>query len=282
VSGTASGLAGKKVFITGGSSGIGKQIAADCLRAGAFVSILADEPVKLESARVELAAISPNVSAFCCDLASSSQIELAAQQYSALYGSPDILINNAGYARYFTFEQMDPEEIQRLILVNFAGPCLMTRAFLPGMIKAGSGDICFMASIAGKIPITPCGVYGGAKHGMVAWAETLRAEIARFGIQVHVICPGRVLTDFFSHYSFDVPRKETQLAIPVAKVSQACIDAVLKNRFMTYVPTSYSLLSWAVNGLPLIFKPLLQRRMSARVDSVYAMKLAQQKAVESR
>ena len=75
--------------------------------------------------------------------------------------------------------------------MNFAAPAFV-QAFLGSMAVAGRGNIVLMASIAGRLPMTPCGIYSAAKHGMVAWAETLQAEVARHGIDVHVICPGRV------------------------------------------------------------------------------------------
>ena len=114
-----------------------------------------------------------------------------------------------GYAVYYTFEQMPPEEIHRLFDVNLVGAALVTREFLPDMIRAGGGDVVMVASIAGRIPMTPCGVYSASKHGLVALAELLQIETARFNIRVHVVCPGRVETDFFSHESFQAARTST-------------------------------------------------------------------------
>ena len=98
--------------------------------------------------------------------------------------------------------RLPSEEIQRLFQVNLVGAALVTREFLPDMIRAGGGDVVMIASIAGRIPMTPCGVYSASKHGLVALAELLRVEVARFNVRVHVVCPGRVETDFFSHESF--------------------------------------------------------------------------------
>jgi short-subunit dehydrogenase len=125
-----------------------------------------------------------------------------AQAYRDRFDAPEVLINNAGYAVYYTFDHMPSEEINRLIDVNLVGAALVTREFLTSMIGAGGGRIVMMASIAGRIPITPCSVYGASKHALVALADLLRIETSRFNMKVHVVCPGRVETDFFSHHSF--------------------------------------------------------------------------------
>jgi short-subunit dehydrogenase len=171
---------------------------------------------------------------------------------------------------YQAFEEMDLEEIARLIQVNFAGACFVTRAFLPSMAEAGRGHVVMMASIAGRLAMTPCGIYSAAKHGMVAFAETLRAEVSRHGIGVHVICPGRVETDFFQHQTFvqRAPRPEAQRAIPVESVARATIDAVGHDRFLTYRPRVYGLIVWLAQTMPLLSRPLLQRLMRARVASL--------------
>ena len=194
----------------------------------------------------------------------------AVTAYTNEYGAPDILISNAGYAVYRTFDEMPSEEISRLLSVNFVGACLITRECLPSMLARGSGSILYMASIAGRLVMTPCGVYSAAKHGLVAWARTLQWELAKTGIHVHVICPGRVETDFFSHESFKTrsARKETQLTIPVASVSRASIGAIEKNRFLTYVPKSYAILVWLVHAFPFPLGTLLNRLMRSRVASL--------------
>jgi short-subunit dehydrogenase len=259
------------VFITGGSSGIGKQLAADFLRLGCHVAIASNDARRLESARAELSAISPHISAFACDIAEPQQVHHAVQSYLRQFAAPDILINNAGYAIYQTFEEMPAADILRLLSVNFAGACLVTREFLPAMIQRGRGNIVFMASIAGRIPMTPCGVYSAAKHGVVAWATTLRAELRRFGIRVHVICPGRVETDFFLHPTFveREARPEARWTVTVEAVSRATIAAVRGNRFITYMPRSQGLLVWLANSLPFIFRPALDHIMGTRVEAIY-------------
>jgi uncharacterized protein len=262
----------KKVFITGGSSGIGKQLAADFLRLGSQVGIASNDLLKLERARAELSAISPNISAFPCDVGEPQQVKSTVQSYVGEFGAPDIVVNNAGYAVYQTFEETSTDEILRLLAVNLAGVCVVTREFLPSMIQRGTGNLVFMASIAGRIPITPCSIYGGAKHAVVALATALRAELKRFNIGVNLICPGRVETDFFLHPTFveRQRRPETQWTVSVEGVSQATIAAVRRHRFMTYVPKSQGVLVWLNNTFPFIFRPALDHIMEARVNDIYS------------
>ncbi len=99
----------------------------------------------------------------------------------------------------------------------------------------------------------------------------MKVEVARFNVRVHVVCPGRVETDFFSHESFRnrTHRPETARTITLDAVSRAIIDAVRRDRFLTYVPNYYGILAWAVAGLPVVFRPIWHRFLTARVESVY-------------
>jgi short-subunit dehydrogenase len=263
---------GRRTLITGGSSGIGKHLAGELLKRGASVGIVAEDPVKLRAAEAELRQLSPQVWSHPCDIASLDEVRAMAAAYREKFDAPEVLINNAGYAVYYTFEQTRAEEIRRLVDVNFVGAALVTREFLPDLIRSGGGRVVMMASIAGRIPMTPCGMYSAAKHGLVAFAELLSVEMARFNVRVHVVCPGRVETDFFAHESFQsrTARAETGHTIPIESVSRAVIDGVARGRFMTYVPRHYALLSWAQGALPLLFKPFFHRLLAARVESVHA------------
>ena len=259
-----------KVLITGGSSGIGKQLAADFLRQGAHVTIVSNNPPRLESARSELAAISPSICALACDVAELGEVRPMAEEYLRQFGPPDVLVSNAGFAVYRLFEEMPAEEIERLVRVNFLGGCLITREFLPAMVGAGHGNVVVMASIAGRLVMTPCGIYSAAKHGLVAWAHTLKLELKQTGVHVHVICPGRVETDFFAHETFvqRERRAETRFTVPVENVSRATIAAIQKNQFMTYVPRSHGLLVWLSNSFPFPVRVLLDRLMERRVRAM--------------
>lgn len=125
-----------KVLITGGSTGIGKQLAADYLRRGAHVTIVSNNTEKLQSACFELAAISPSICALRCDVTELGEVPHLAEEYLRQFGPPDVLVSNAGFAVYRLFVEMPAEEIQRLLTVNFVGGCLITREFLPAMVAA--------------------------------------------------------------------------------------------------------------------------------------------------
>ena len=145
-----------------------------------------------------------------------------------------------------------------------------TRAFLPQMIARRSGAVVNMASIAGRLILTPNGTYTAAKHGLVAWSETLRYELMRFGLQVNVICPGRVETAFFDHPTFKARahRPESRLTITLDDVADATIGAIERNRAITYVPRSLGLVVWLMNALPFITRPLSARLQVNRVASM--------------
>lgn len=261
----------KLVLITGGSSGIGKQLAIDFLKAKARVIIVSENSERLQQALAELRTLSTQVYSVECDVGYTESVLKLRETVLEKYGSPDILVNNAGFATYRTFEATPFEELERLIQVNLLGAMRCTRAFLPEMIERKSGAIVNMASIAGRMAMTPNGVYSASKRGMVGWSETLKWELAPFGIQVNVMCPGRVETAFFDHETFQsrIQRAETRYTITVKDISDATIKAIQRNRFLTCTPWTLGAVAWLLEVFPIILKPVYSRLMISRIKTLY-------------
>jgi len=261
----------KLILITGGSSGIGFALAAALLQHGARVLIIADREISVTQALADLRARGAHIEGYVCDIGLADNVAETCAVITREQGTPDIVINNAGFAVYRTFEQEDPGGIERLMSVNFAGAVRVTKAFLDGMIQRGSGHIVNVASIAGAIALTPCGVYSAAKHAMMAWSTCLALELARFGIGVTVVCPGRVETNFFNHETFQkrLHRKETEMTIPMETIVEATLEAIARRQSICYVPRYYRAVVWAYHALgPLARRPL-HKLLRARVEDLY-------------
>jgi short-subunit dehydrogenase len=270
---TSQHFTGKLVFITGGTSGIGLALGEELLRRNAKVVLAAKKGATIEATLVQLGS-DHGLHGYVCDIGDFENVNMVARQVIAAHGVPDVLINNAGYATYRTFEQEYPEEIEQLMNVNFAGAVRVTKAFLPGMVARRSGHIVNMASIAGAISMTPNAVYSASKHGMVGWSKCIAIELARFGIDVTVICPGRVETNFFAHESFTQRkhRKETEMTIPMERVVRDTLDAIARRKKIRFIPRYYGTLAWAIHALgPLVQRPL-DRLLRARINDLYPHK----------
>jgi len=267
-------ISGKLILITGGSSGIGKHLAGKLLEYGNRIVIASNNSTDLEQSVDELRLISSRVFFHKVDVGNSDSVQIMASSVLQEHGCPDILVNNAGFATYRTFEESPFDEIERLVNVNLLGAMRCTHSFLPAMIARHHGTIVNVASIAGKLVMTPNGVYSASKHGLVTWSETLKYELARFNINISVVCPGRVETAFFDHETFKtrIQRSETELTIPIEVVTQKIISSIEKKRFLTFIPSYYGLLIWLINTFPYFSNPLYGRLLSSRIEDIYLAK----------
>lgn len=261
---------GKTIVITGGSSGIGyalaKRIVSFKPRA---IILLSHEREKLQAAvdRIRMIALQTEIAMYVVDIGHSQSVRDVCSEIVSSYGAPDIVINNAGYAHYLLFHEMTDDEIVRHADINLIGAMRVVHAFLPAMRAARRGQIVNVASIAGHMIITPNLVYGAAKHGMVAWSEGLATELSADGITVQIISPGRVLTDFFRHESFQkrVAGNETRLTVSMDKVVAVSINAIMKQKKITIVPYYWSFISWTIQAFPFLVKPLYHLILKKRV-----------------
>lgn len=193
-------LKGKVVLITGASSGFGEDAARLFAREGASVVLAARRIERMQAEVARIQAQGGEAMATPVDVANRADIENMVKSVIENYGRVDILFNNAGFGRLDWLENLTPErDIETQIAVNLTGLIEVTRAVLPFMIARRSGHIINMSSLAGWIGIPMYSVYAATKFGVRGFTDSLRREVAAYGIHVSGIYPGPAATEFGLH-----------------------------------------------------------------------------------
>jgi short-subunit dehydrogenase len=184
----------KIVLITGASSGIGALMAETFAAKGAVPILTARTIPKLE----EIAARLPGKHAvFYLDVTKYDQVTETVRQIMEQFGRIDILVNNAGYGLFESFTDAAIEHFEEMMDVNYLGTVRCTKAVLPHMLKAGSGHIVNIASMAGKIGTAKSTGYSATKHAVLGFTNSLRLELIGTGVSLTAINPGPIHTPFF-------------------------------------------------------------------------------------
>lgn len=178
----------KVILITGCSSGIGRCLAQRLSQSGYTVVATAR--------RIEPLVDIPASLKLPLDVTQPDSVSEAVARTLKQFGSIDVLINNAGYTMLGALEEVSDEQTRQVFDVNVFGALRMIRAVVPQMRKQGSGRIINISSIAGKLATPVNGTYSATKFALEALSDTLRLELAPFGIQVVVIEPGAIKTHF--------------------------------------------------------------------------------------
>ncbi|MBI4625334.1 MAG: SDR family oxidoreductase [Verrucomicrobia bacterium] len=188
------------VLITGASQGIGAAIAKMFAREvrGVRLALVARNERNL--AAVARACAKPGPSTrlragvtaeiFPCDVSDEAAVTAMAAAVTRRYGPVDVLINNAGAFAMAPFAETKVADFDRMVATNLRSAFLVTRAFLPAMLKRRRGDIFFMSSIAGLGAYPNAAAYCAAKFGVTGLAKVLRAETKNAGIRVCCVHPG--------------------------------------------------------------------------------------------
>lgn len=186
--------AGRNVLITGGSRGLGLEMARRVAEQGANVAICARDASELERARLDLEGRGGRVLALECDVTDPAQIDVTVAKTERRLGPIDVLINNAGIISVGPLESMTSEDFERSLATHFWAPYFATQAVLPGMRARRAGRIVNISSIGGIIPAPHLAPYVAGKFALVGLSKALRAELMRDGIYVTTVCPGLMRT----------------------------------------------------------------------------------------
>jgi NAD(P)-dependent dehydrogenase (short-subunit alcohol dehydrogenase family) len=197
-------LDGRVAVVTGGSSGIGGEMARALALAGARVVLVARDKMRLVVAADTIRAAGGSEVAFVtADLASRAEVARAADEAEAAFGPPDILVNCAGVNIRPPLASLSVQDWDLTIAVNLTAPFLLGQRFGPAMAARGWGRIINVTSQQAQRAFANSGGYGASKGGLASLTRSQSEAWARSGVCCNSVCPGFVMTRLNAHLSSD-------------------------------------------------------------------------------
>src|SRR5262245_60479213 len=187
----------KVVAITGASAGIGRATALRLARDGASVAGCARRAERLEELSKAIVQAGGRAFTAAVDVTDEPAVSRFVTQTIETFGRLDVMICNAGFGIYGEIDAITPEQMRRLIDVNYLGTYYATRAALTEFRRQNQGHIIVVSSIVGQRGVPYMGAYSATKFAQVGMAECLRAEVAGSNIHVSVVYPISTETEFF-------------------------------------------------------------------------------------
>jgi len=245
----------KVIIVTGASSGIGEATAREFGRQGAKIVLAARRMDRLETLAQEILSMNSGAETLTvqADITNLEDIQKLIDQTISNFGRVDVLVNNAGFGRLSWLENLDPvKDIQSQFDVNVLGLIQTTRQVLPIMMEQRSGHIINMCSMAGLIGTPTYTIYSATKHAVHGFSESLRREVKPWGIDVSMIYPGGVKTEFQSHAGIKRKTGATTpkaLALSAEDVGRAVVQLTRHPRAMLIIPWGWTLSVWMNRNL---------------------------------
>ena len=241
-------ITGWNVVITGGSSGIGAAIAEGFAAAGGRLVVLGRDRNRLDALARRI-----NARVLVADLCTPEGLALAAD---AAAGA-DVLVSSAGLGWAGDLATMPESQIAALVALNLTAPMRLAAAALPGMRERGRGQLVFVSSIA-AVGVGGEAVYAATKAGLLAFAASVRHEVAGTGIGVTTLLPGAVRTPFFDHRGAPYDRSFPRQLDP-AQVAAALLEAMARGKAEVFVPRWLTVAARVRGAAPELFHRLAQR-----------------------
>jgi hypothetical protein len=232
----------KTILITGASSGIGKAVALEfAKRDGSknHLILAARNQDKLEKVAKEAKSFGAEVSTFIADFGNKESIAKLFTDLEKKFPTLDLVFNNAGLGYVKEATALSDDEVEQIIDVNVKGMILVAKKAAAMMVKQGHGHIIFTSSLAGYIYLPTWSVYCASKWGITTFANVLRQEVTKHGVQVTTVHPGPVQTEFWDPKKANVDLKKTESsmpAIPVEDVSKAIYEIAYTDTERIFCP----------------------------------------------
>lgn len=234
-------IAGRVALITGGSRGLGLELARTLAAHGCRLILVARNTEELSKAQEDLQARGAEVKTVACDLRNPEQIARMVAEARAAFGRVDILVNNAGEITVGPVEAFDEEEFVRAMDLMFWSGLRTTLALLPDMTASGDADIVNITSIGGKIAVPHLLPYVAAKFAMTGFSEGLQSEVRSRGVHVLTVAPGLMRTgshlnaefagDHEKEYRwFAVGATVPGLSMNVSRAASQIVDALIARK----------------------------------------------------
>ncbi|HET7054347.1 MAG TPA: SDR family oxidoreductase [Solirubrobacterales bacterium] len=248
---------GKRCFITGAASGIGRATAIAMAAEGADLYLTDVQAEALEEAVAEIRRAGGTVSWFqAADIAEHPAVVAMAAEIHAAHGSMDVVMNVAGIATWGRIEQLEHSDWQRTVEVDLLGPISVLECFVPPMIEAGrGGHVVNVSSAAGLFGLPWHAPYSAAKFGLRGVSEVLRFDLRRHRIGVSLVCPGAVKTpivDSVKAVGLDRSdpgverevRRFLRHAVTPEQAAEKIVAGIERDRYMVFTSSDTRILHW--------------------------------------
>jgi NADP-dependent 3-hydroxy acid dehydrogenase YdfG len=209
------------IAITGASAGIGRATALRLARDGAAIALCARRSDRLDRVAAEIAAAGGQALPVTADVTSEADMNAFVARTVDCFGRLDVMMCNAGFGIAGAIDDIAPEQMHKLMDINYYGTYYAIRAALPRFRRQRSGHIVMVSSIVGKRGVPYMGAYSATKFAQVGLAECLRSELAGSDIHVSVVYPVSTETEFF-----DVMSRETGTTVTRAMGPRQSVDTV--------------------------------------------------------
>ncbi len=259
-------LKGKIIWITGASSGIGREMARQCSASGGLVILSSRREAELKTVQRELA-FPENTMVLPLDMMHSETFPQKVQQVLDRFGRVDLLFNNAGLSQRSDLKDTTEKVDRQLMEVNYFGTVALTKALLPQLRKQNESHIAVVSSLAGKFGFYERSSYSASKHALHGFFEVLRLEEEDHHIQVTMLCPGGIRTNISLNAvdgkgeAYGKMSALQQEGMPVEQCVQQMIRAIQKNKKEAIIGRGMEKISVQVKALfPSLFYHLLKNR----------------------
>jgi NAD(P)-dependent dehydrogenase (short-subunit alcohol dehydrogenase family) len=272
-------LNGKRCFVTGAASGIGRATALAAARKGADLYLTDIDAAGLESAAAEIGRAGQVSFAQPVDLRDHEAVVALAAAIHTGHGSMDVVMNVAGVSTWGTIEQLEHSDWQQMIDVNLLGPISVLESFLPAMIDAGrGGHVVNVASAAGLFGLPWHAAYSASKFGLRGVSEVLRFDLRRHGIGVSLVCPGGVRTplvgsvrivgvDAESPHIRKLKARFEKRAVSPEQVAARIVEGIEKNRYMVFSSADIRVGYWVQRKFAPVYE-LAMRKLNDHLTAV--------------
>jgi len=259
---------GKKAYITGGSSGIGKAMAIELARRGASVFISARGEGRLQEALEEIKAAAASTdqvfASAVVDVSDRQQVEVVAAQVLEGLGGLDLLVNNAGVSQVDLLENTTADDYRRMMDINYFGTVWTTSAFLPHFREQRAGVIAAVSSTLGMVGLYGYSAYAASKHAVTGYCDCLRQDLLKYGVQISVLFPADTDTPQFHEENRNKPAETKAVAGTASLVSpelvaKVFLDGVAAGEYQIIPGVANKLVLWSAHKIPWAMRWVIDR-----------------------
>ena len=236
-------ITGKVVLVTGGGSGIGRNLVMELVKRGAEVAAVDINEDALKETVALAGELGEKISTYVVNIANREAVEALPEKVIARHGRIDGIINNAGIIQPFVrINDLDYDVMERVVNVNLWGPIYMTKSFLPYLLERPEAHIVNVSSMGGFFPFPGQTMYGATKAGVKLFTEGLYAELKDTNVNVTVVFPGAINTNITKNSGVEreAPAAENaeagaNRALPADQAAKIILDGMEKDKYNVFV-----------------------------------------------